>query len=113
MLGNRSQAGAGLGISLGCCSIWCSWLSGDDNEKRKIGIWYQIPNRMLLPCQEGNSSGGAGSCLAVGILDEALVGAPLGLPAPFGQETGTLFLVHLRVTVASCLLGAEKPDILS
>lgn len=47
------------------------------------------------------------------ILDEALVGAPLGLPAPFGQETGTLFLVHLRVTVASCLLDAEKLDIFS
>lgn len=46
------------------------------------------------------------------VLHEALVGAPLGLPAPFGQETGTLFLAQLRVTVASCLLDAEKPDIL-
>lgn len=38
MLGNRSQVGAELGISLGCCSIWCSWLCGNDNEKGKIEI---------------------------------------------------------------------------
>lgn len=30
------------------------------------------------------------------ILDEALLGAPLGLPVPFGQETGILFLAQLR-----------------
>lgn len=47
------------------------------------------------------------------ILDEALVGALLRLPASFGQEQAPFFLVQLRVMVASCLLDAEKPDILS
>lgn len=47
MLGNRFQVRARLGNSLGCCSIWCSWLSGNDNEKEKIEIWYQVPNKML------------------------------------------------------------------
>lgn len=46
------------------------------------------------------------------ILDGTLLGASLGLPAPFGQETSILFLAQLRVTVASFLLDAEKPGIL-
>lgn len=90
MLGNRSQVHARLGNSLGCCSIWCSWLSGNDNEKEKIEIWYQIPNKMLGHAKRAIPQEVLAAAL-LWILDEALVAVPLGLPAPFGQGACTLF----------------------
>lgn len=90
MLGSRSQVGAGLGISLGCWSIWCSRLSGKDDEKGKIEIGYKIPNRMLSHARKATPREALAAAL-LGMLDEAPVGAPLGLPAPLGRGVCTLF----------------------
>lgn len=90
MLGSRSHVGAGLGISLGCWSIWCSWLSGKDDEKGKIEIGCQIPNRLLGHVKRATPWDALAAAL-LGLLDEATAGPPLGLAAPLGQGAGTLF----------------------
>lgn len=71
MLGNRSQAGTGLGISLGCWCIWCSRLSGKDDEKGKIEIGCQILNRMVGHARKANPQEALTAAL-LGMLDEAL-----------------------------------------
>lgn len=90
MLGIRYQVSGGLGISLGCRSIWCSQLSGKDNEKGKIEIGYQIPDRMLGHARRAAPWEARAAALP-GMLDEAPAGALLGLPAPLGWGVGALF----------------------